>query len=71
MKINEGFEQLEEILSRMEKDDQPIEEAFADYEKGMKLIHELNAKLTDVEKRLLVLNTQTGELEEDEEDRLQ
>lgn len=64
MTIDENFKQLEEILQRMEQNTQSLEEAFQDYERGMKLIRECNSQLADVEKKLLILNTQTGQLEE-------
>ena len=64
MKIDEGFKELEGIIARMEKSEQPIEEAFADFEKGMALVKSLKLSLADTEKKINVLNTETGELTE-------
>lgn len=64
MKIDEGFNELEGIIARMEKSDQPIEEAFEDFEKGMALVKSLKLSLADTEKKINVLNTETGELTE-------
>ena len=61
MKIDEGFNELEGIIARMEKSDQPIEEAFEDFEKGMALVKSLKLSLADTEKKINVLNTETGE----------
>ncbi len=54
--LEEGFEQLEGVISNMEKDKVSIEEAFLLFEKGTKLIASLHEKLTDLEGRVEKLN---------------
>ena len=56
--IEEGFEQLADIMTRMEAHDVSLEESFAMYHKGMKLVKQLKDKLDDTEKKLMVLEEQ-------------
>lgn len=53
--LEELFTDLDEILSRMELTDIPLEEAFALYEQGMKKIRSCNEKLDLVEKKMQVI----------------
>jgi exodeoxyribonuclease VII small subunit len=61
--IEEGFKQLDQIIKNMEVGNQSLEDAFGDYQKGIALVQNLDAALTDMEKRLEVFNKMTGELE--------
>lgn len=65
--IEAGFSQLEQIIKNMEGGNQSLEEAFADYQKGVALVQSLDAELTDIEKKLEIFNKMTGELEEQNE----
>lgn len=47
---------LEEMVQRMENGNLPLEEALKCYEEGIRLSRELNASLTDAEKRMLELS---------------
>lgn len=62
MKIEESFEQIDEVIAKLEDKDTPLEEAFAEYEKGVKLIKECNESLDKVEKQIIVL--QNGNADE-------
>ena len=64
MNIDESFKDLETIVSRMEKQSQTIEESLEDYNKGMTIIKNLRAELNRVEKEIEVINSQTGEVED-------
>lgn len=59
--IEETFEFLEEILAQMEKRDISLEESFACYEKGMKLVKACNDKIDKVEKQIIVLSEEQGD----------
>lgn len=61
--IEGSLEQLQQILAKMEKEDLPLEESFAHYERGVKLIREVNARIDRVEKKVQML-TEDGVLEE-------
>lgn len=56
MTIDEGFEQLQDILGRMDEEGVGLEESFALYNDGLQLVKELNGKLTDAQQRLIVVN---------------
>ena len=54
--IEEAFAQIRELLTEMEKEDVPLEKAFENYEKGMKLIRYCNDKIDTVEKKVQMMN---------------
>ncbi|MBR4587240.1 MAG: exodeoxyribonuclease VII small subunit [Lachnospiraceae bacterium] len=64
MNIDESFKELETIVSRMENNPQSIEEALADYDKGMALVKSLKSELSGIEKKIKVINAETGEEDE-------
>lgn len=64
MNIDESFKELETIVSRMENNPQSIEEALADYDKGMALVKSLKSELSSIEKKIKVINAETGEEDE-------
>lgn len=55
MAIEETFESLNEIISILENKNTSLEDAFSQYEKGVKLVKEANEALNVVEKKILVL----------------
>ena len=61
--IEETFALLEEILTQMENRDISLEESFACYEKGMKLVKACNDKIDKVEKQIIVLSEEQGDEE--------
>lgn len=65
MTIEENFAKIEETIEKLEQDDISLEEAFAAYSDGMKLLKECNDQIDKVEKKVLKLaaNGQLTELE--------
>lgn len=53
--IEDSFEELKNIIAKLEDKGIGLEDAFKEYEKGMKLIKETNEALDRVEKKILVL----------------
>ena len=61
--LEQTFEKLEAVISRLEKEDISLEESFKIYKEGIKLIQNCNDKIDKVEKAVLKLN-ENGELDE-------
>ena len=59
--IEETFKELESVLERMETQEISLEESFACYEKGMKLVKYCNDKIDKVEKQIMVLGEEQGD----------
>lgn len=53
--IEETFAQLDELLEKLEASDTSLEESFACYEAGMKLIKACSDKIDKVEKQMMIL----------------
>ena len=64
MSIEESFEQLDEVIASLEDKSTTLEEAFRQYEKGIALIKDCNKALDKVEKEIIVLQDDIGDLEE-------
>lgn len=64
--IEENFDRLEEIIENLENSDLSLEEAFKQYEAGIKLAAECNKQLDKVEKQIIVLRNQSDENNGDE-----
>ena len=47
---------LEEIIKKLEAGDSTLEESFACYEAGMKLVKSLNSQIDKVEKKIQILS---------------
>lgn len=54
--IEESFEVLDNLIKKLEDGDSSLEESFACYEQGMKLVKELNDRIDRVEKQILILS---------------
>lgn len=59
--LEELFEEIEDILGRLENKEISLEDSFLLYEQGMKKLKACNEKIDQVEKKMLMLNEQ-GEL---------
>lgn len=59
--LEEIFEELEDILNKMEDREVSLEESFLLYENGMKKLKMCNDKIDRVEKKMLVM-TEQGEV---------
>ena len=53
--IEETFAQLDELLEKLEASDTSLEESFACYEAGMKLVKACSDKVDKVEKQMMIL----------------
>lgn len=60
--LEENFSRLESVVERLEAEDVSLEEAFAAYSTGMKLLKDCNDQIDKVEKKVLKMNAD-GELE--------
>lgn len=63
MSIEESFRKLQEILEKMEAEDVTLEQSFACYEEGMKLVRACSEKIEQVEHKVMQLN-EDGSLDE-------
>lgn len=63
LRLEEGFEKLDEMLSELESPDISLEESFRVYEEGMKLLMQCSGIIDKVEKKVMKLN-ENGMLEE-------
>lgn len=63
-KLEEAFEKLDHIIEELEKPDISLENSFALYQEGMKLLKACNDSIDKVEKELIILgeNGETDEL---------
>ncbi len=61
--LEENFKQLEEMVGKLEDKEIGLEESFALYEQGMKLLKKCNDQIDRVEKKVMVMN-RNGELDE-------
>ncbi len=59
--IDEGFERLQDILSRMDEEGISLEDSFKLYNDGVNLVKELNGKLSDAEQKLIIINDENAE----------
>lgn len=53
--IEQTFTELEEIIEKLESAETSLEESFACYEAGMKLVKACGEKIDKVEKQMIVL----------------
>ena len=61
--LEERFENIEEIIEKMEASDITLDKSFELYKSGLEEIKAANAMLETIEKAMLVMN-QDGNLEE-------
>ena len=54
--IEENIAQLEAIIKKLEAGEDSLEETFAGYEAGMKLVKSLNGQIDNVEKQIQILS---------------
>ena len=55
LSIEESFDELEKIFSRMEDEETGLEETFGLYEKGLRLIKNVSSSIDRVEKKITIL----------------
>ena len=61
--LEERFENIEEIIEKMETGDITLDKSFELYKKGLEEIKAANTMLDDIEKAMLIIN-EDGSLEE-------
>lgn len=59
--IEETMEELESIIEKMEDRESTLEESFACFEKGMRLVKECSRRIDKVEKQIMVLSEESME----------
>ncbi|MCX2784146.1 exodeoxyribonuclease VII small subunit [Microbulbifer thermotolerans] len=62
--FEEALEELENLVERLETGDLPLEEALADFERGVKLTRECQQKLATAEQKVKVLMEDSGGIRE-------
>lgn len=53
--IEQTFAELDGLMEKLEASDTTLEESFAYYKEGMKLIQECGEKIDKVEKQMIIL----------------
>ena len=53
--IEQTFAELDQIMERLEASDTSLEDSFACYEAGMKLVKACGEKIDKVEKQMIIL----------------
>lgn len=62
--LEESFSKLEDIVNKLEKEDISLEDSFALYNEGMKVLKSCNDAIDTVEKKLMILNGEANNKEE-------
>ncbi|MBR9954884.1 exodeoxyribonuclease VII small subunit [Eubacteriaceae bacterium Marseille-Q4139] len=65
MSVEETFEALDALIDKLERGEGSLEDAFKNYEQGMKLVKSCNDKIDAIEKQVMVLSGDKTEEEED------
>lgn len=63
IKLEESFEKLNHIIEELEKSDVSLEDSFALYQEGVKLLKTCNDSMEKIEKQIILLN-ESGEINE-------
>ena len=58
--LEELFAEAEALIGRMEEPELSLEDAFAAYEQGMRIIRACNSRIDQVEQKMLVMNAEGG-----------
>lgn len=61
MTIEETFAALDDLIEKLESGKGSLEDAFKNYEEGMKLVKSCNEKIEKIEKKILVLGGESVE----------
>ena len=64
MTIEETFAALDALIDQLESGKGSLEDAFKNYEEGMKLVKSCSEKIEKIEKQILVLNGEPMEEEQ-------
>lgn len=64
IKFEEAMEQLEKIAQELEKGNLSLEESISKFEEGMKLSKQCNNMIEEAEKKITILLSKDGKMEE-------
>lgn len=54
--IEENFQNIEDIISNMQKEDITLEQSFDLYNKGLNLIKDCNSQIEKIEEQIKIIN---------------
>ena len=60
LSLEELFEQLEDVIHKMEEEEVSLEDSFGLYRKGMELLKNCSGRIDAVEKKMLILDEEGG-----------
>ena len=66
MSIEENFAKLDEIIASLENKDIPLDEAFKEYEKGIRLVKQCSVAIDKIEKDIITVQNGDDEDVQDE-----
>ena len=58
--FEQSMQELEDLVSKMEQGDLPLEDALQSFERGIKLARHSQQKLKDAEQKVHILTNQNG-----------
>lgn len=61
--IESAFEELNQIITALDKEDVSLEKSFELYQAGLKLVQYCNDKIEKVEKKIIIIN-EAGDMDE-------
>lgn len=56
LSVEEAFARMQALIKDMEREDATLEQSFADYEEGMRLVKLCTGKIDSVERRVQMMN---------------
>ncbi|MDE6606732.1 MAG: exodeoxyribonuclease VII small subunit [Lachnospiraceae bacterium] len=59
--LEQAFEQIEDVIEKLQDNEITLEDAFSEYEHGMRLLKQCNEAIDRVEKQVLKIS-ESGEL---------
>lgn len=66
LSIEESFEQLDDIMEKLQDEDIKLEESFELYKKGMEMLAHCKEVIDDVEKKVQILSDNSDDAEDEE-----
>lgn len=60
LSVEEAFARMQALIKDMEREDATLEQSFADYEEGMRLVKLCTGKIDSVERRVQMMNADGG-----------
>lgn len=60
LSLEEAFAQIEDVIAHLETEEITLEEAFQEYNRGMRLLQHCNSAIDRVEKKVLQINEDGG-----------